>query len=464
MITPLFRHFAAFLLIVTSLVTNGQCPTVNSGEIDEGDETISGSCTLNQDILIKSGNITVTGTLTINGNLEYDVSGTTFLVDGGTVIVTGTFTNKNSGNVTITNSGSFTAGTGGDTGIRFDNQNSGTITVSGGGSLTVNGSYFNNGSGTTSFLDGSISISNDFDNNGNGTISSGGVVNIGGDLTQNGNGNLDITGGLTVGGTLSNKDGNVTVSDDAVLRANTIDFNGSGGVTIENGGTIAVDNVTGGTITNNAGNADQDCSNGCCGAQCDGTGTMLNDDALVVLPVELLYFNLSTEDVGIDVSWATASETNNERFELERSLDGSTFTTISSIKGAGNSSDLLAYSVRDFPESEGLVFYRITQIDFDGRSEQFEIKSIAYQPSGSNQIVYPTTLNVGSRLNIVNTWGEVATSDLDLVSLTGKRIQLNRLTVEGRNLQLTIPEVQEGIYVLKGQINGVLFNQKLVIE
>ena len=460
----LLRGIASFLLITISFIGYSQCPTVSSGEIDEGDVTISGSCTLNEDILIKSGNITVTGTLTINGNLEYDVSGTTFLVNGGTVNVTGTFTNKNSGNVTITNSGSFTAGTGGDTGTRFDNQNSGIITVSGGGSLTVNGSYFNNGSGTTSFLDGTISISNNFDNNGNGTISSGGVVNIGGDLTQNGNGNLDVTGGLTVGGTLSNKDGNVTVSDEAVLKANTIDFNGSGDVTIESGGTIAVDNITGGTITNNAGNADQDCSNGCCGANCDPTGTMLNDDALVTLPVELLYFNLSSTGRGININWATSIELNNDYFQIERSKDGVNFDVINTTPGAGNSNEVIEYSTIDFPDAEGLIFYRMTQVDFDGASEQFEIKSITYQPSGDMRRAYPTVIKPGERLNINNTWGEISTSELNLISLSGKRISLDEIISDGSKIQILVPNTSKGVYLLKGHINGISIDQRLVID
>lgn len=457
------------LLTIASFACFSQCPTVSGGEIDEGNVTISGSCVLNEDILIKSGNITITGTLTVNGNLEYDVGGKTFLVDGGTVIVTGKFTNKTSGDVTITNGGSFTAGTDGDAADtqNFDNQSSGVITVDGNGSLTVYGEFFNNGNAVTNFLDGTINISGNFSNNGNGNIDSGGTVTVGGDFTQNGNSNLTVSGGLSVGGTLSNKKGDITIEDGAVLKADAIELNDANGdLTIESGGTIASNSITGsGDVVNNAGNADQDCDNGCCGAQCDGTGTMLTGDALVTLPVELLYFNLEEMDLGINIHWATSIEINNDRFVIERSTDGLVFEEINTTQGAGNTNTIIKYSFNDYPKFKGLIFYRMTQVDFDGTSEQFGIKSVIYDPlASSNKEIYPSILKSGQAVSISNFWGVIQSTSLNLVSLSGKRIQLNNYSLEANKMLLSIPSVQKGIYLLQGNINGISVNQRLVIN
>ncbi len=463
------KKIAFILIICASFRGFNQCPTVNGGEIDEGNVTISGNCTLNEDILIKSGNITVTGTLTINGNLDYDVGGKTFLVDGGTVIVTGKFTNKTSGDVTITNNGSFTAGTDGDADDtrNFDNQSSGVVTIDGGGSLTVFGEFFNNGNAVINFLDGAVDISGNFFNNGNGNIDSGGTVTVGGDFTQNGNSDLSISGGLSIGGTLSNKNGDITVSDGAVLKADAIELNDANGdLTIESGGTVAANSITGsGDVINNAGNADQDCTNGCCGAQCDATGTMLNSEGLVTLPVELLYFRLESEGAGVAIQWATVSEINNDRFIIERSFDGNNFEIVNTTFGAGNSNELIEYSIIDHPETAGLIFYRMTQIDYDGSSEQFATHTLTHKPLETiEQKIYPTALKTGETLNISNIWGTIQTKDLQLISLAGRIIQLTGIETAFDKIQVVIPSIQKGIYMLKGTINGLPVNQRLVID
>lgn len=102
------------------------------------------------------------------------------------------------------------------------------------------------------------------------------------------------------------------------------------------------------------------------------------------LPVELLDFSgihYETRQSNV-LSWATASETNNAKFVVERSEDGTTYETLQTLPGAGNSNILLTYEYEDFGIEKD-YYYRLTQVDYDG---QYEIFSPLYIEQHSEKI------------------------------------------------------------------------------
>ncbi|WP_338221280.1 glycine-rich domain-containing protein [Algoriphagus sp. oki45] len=100
-----------------------------------------------------------------------------------------------------------------------------------------------------------------------------------------------------------------------------------------------------------------------------------------ILPLEYLYFNAeynSSMRSG-DLTWATAKEWENDRFEIERSVnDVKSWETIGQVNGAGYSDSQTDYSYQDFklPIAGGNIFYRLKQFDFDGDFTYSDIKAI----------------------------------------------------------------------------------------
>jgi len=86
------------------------------------------------------------------------------------------------------------------------------------------------------------------------------------------------------------------------------------------------------------------------------------------LPVQLIYLQANNiENRYIEVSWSTATEINNELFEVQRSLDGENFTKIGIVAGSGNTSAIKEYNFNDTKTKRNVVYYyRLKQIDFDG--------------------------------------------------------------------------------------------------
>lgn len=98
------------------------------------------------------------------------------------------------------------------------------------------------------------------------------------------------------------------------------------------------------------------------------------------LPVELLYFDgRLNKNKKVDLTWATASEINNDYFNIERSQDGKNWETIDRVEGAGNSNQKLNYQTKDSNPYEGVSYYRLKQTDFDGSFEYSNIVSINYE-------------------------------------------------------------------------------------
>ncbi|MBP6390536.1 MAG: T9SS type A sorting domain-containing protein [Flavobacteriales bacterium] len=91
------------------------------------------------------------------------------------------------------------------------------------------------------------------------------------------------------------------------------------------------------------------------------------NDVPISLPVELLDFRGQNEDGIHHLFWTTASEHDNDRFEVERSADGVSFETLGSVPGAGNSQVQRDYAFDDREPLDGVNYYCLKQVDFDGQ-------------------------------------------------------------------------------------------------
>jgi len=137
------------------------------------------------------------------------------------------------------------------------------------------------------------------------------------------------------------------------------------------------------------------------------------------VPVELSSFNASVVDGVVELSWITATETNNNGFEIQRS-NGSDFESIDFVDGNGTTTEPNAYSYSDKSLSVGTYIYRLKQIDFDGTfsySKTIEVE-IAAPSSFALEQNFPNPFNPGTtikfsipveadvKLNVYNTLGQ----------------------------------------------------------
>lgn len=123
-------------------------------------------------------------------------------------------------------------------------------------------------------------------------------------------------------------------------------------------------------------------------------------DCNVVLPVELTALDAEYNgDVNV-IKWTTESEINNSHFTVERTTDGVNFGVVKVEEGRGNSDIQTNYEVVDQKFEKGKInYYRLTQVDFDGKEETFDMVSV------DNREVEAEVLKT------VNLFGQVVTED-----------------------------------------------------
>lgn len=119
-------------------------------------------------------------------------------------------------------------------------------------------------------------------------------------------------------------------------------------------------------------------------------GTLTALKSASPLPVTLTNFGAAAQGTGVAVSWATASEQHNAGFEVQRSADGATFTTLSTVAGAGTAQNAHTYSYFDASPLAATAYYRLKQLDTDGTFTYSPV--VAVQVATSNPAassIYP---------------------------------------------------------------------------
>lgn len=96
----------------------------------------------------------------------------------------------------------------------------------------------------------------------------------------------------------------------------------------------------------------------------------------ISLPITLVYFTGKQIDNSNKINWLTATEINNDYFLLEKTSDGEQFIQVCRINGAGNSHNNNLYEYDDIILFDGILYYKLTQVDYDGKQVSYDLISI----------------------------------------------------------------------------------------
>lgn len=180
------------------------------------------------------------------------------------------------------------------------------------------------------------------------------------------------------------------------------------------------------------------------------------------LPVTLIAFDAEEKSKNVMLSWSTASEKNNNYFEVQRSNGLEGFETIATVKGNGTTNDLIEYSVEDTTPLNGDNYYRLKQTDYDGKftySALVVVKvnteenmSTTFFPNPFNsELMLNTSSNEPMQLTIVDGQGTIVIQKIIEVKATG-------IT----NLSELAGHLNAGKYVFEISGNGITERQQLI--
>ncbi|MEJ8755863.1 T9SS type A sorting domain-containing protein [Pontibacter sp. H259] len=184
----------------------------------------------------------------------------------------------------------------------------------------------------------------------------------------------------------------------------------------------------------------------------------------VPLPVELVYFTAVTGTNGTVLQWKTASEQDNDRFEIERSQDGKVFTKIGTVAGNGTTNKSILYSYTDTKPLADISYYRLKQIDFDGTFKHSKIISVKNKMLTGNSVVQAYPNPFSDKLTVTVTSSQAEQAILTIYNLQGKELHRQELSLERgiNNHTMDTRILASGVYVLKITGNSIEVTTKVL--
>lgn len=435
----------------TFYVASGASATVNA----TGQITTSGT-----------GDNTITGTLTNSGALSL---GGDLVVDGATANVTmnagSSITINRSagdGDLEVTNGATFTMN-GGNLSVQDD------ITTWIDGNVTASsGNFIINGSSIVTVVDDIILTGGSFQNDGSVSADdinmSAGTFHNTNDLTIN-DGDIALSGG-----TFEN-DGNISVFNDLLITGGnfyndetmTVDdmiVSGTGSLTSHEAGAVI-------TLADQYSDVNCPYANGiyhycsCIGNPSDADG--VSAICASALPIELLDFSGSQKGNEIQLSWTTATETNNHFFTIEKLRPSDTFEEVVRVPGAGTTVLKQHYSAIDPNPSIGKNYYRLKQTDFDLKTSYSELIKVVFESYTFVVQVYPNPVTDKNATVFVQGMQGEEWITLELKNTLGQTIlsSLTQANTSGSaEVVLALPPLSPGVYIVN--VNGK--SQKILVR
>ncbi len=172
------------------------------------------------------------------------------------------------------------------------------------------------------------------------------------------------------------------------------------------------------------------------------------DPTVSVLPIELISFKASINEQNlVQLNWQTASESNNDYFEIEKRTNDQDWTVLSKIQGAGNAIQMNTYQMVDESFISELTYFRLSQTDFDGRREYFNIVSV--QPEWRNGVIicFPNPTRGEIHLN----GNKIDEAKIQIMDNSGRDVTAQSTIVlkDKKSVLIQSNTIFPGIYLLK---------------
>lgn len=164
-----------------------------------------------------------------------------------------------------------------------------------------------------------------------------------------------------------------------------------------------------------------------------------------ILPVRFLSFDVRKTTGGVVLTWATEQEVNNSHFNIERSVDGKTWATIGMVF-AKEGTNVNRYEYKDESKLTTVAYYRLRQVDIDGRSSFSKVQSIRSLKAAPQFLVYsPSQQNI--RVSFSNpTHSQV---EVILLNSNGQVVSTKIAATAVTKVDLTGNNLSKGLYIVQ---------------
>ncbi len=184
-----------------------------------------------------------------------------------------------------------------------------------------------------------------------------------------------------------------------------------------------------------------------------------NAQNVLALPVELKDFTAKVMGQAVLLTFSTASESNNARFEVERSNNGLVFEKIGEKTGAGTVRTEQYYSFEDASPLQGINYYRLRQVDTDGKATYSPVRS-AVVGSTKNVGIYPNP--VSESMNVTVSESFDTDGQWEILDLGGRTLQNGVFAAEQTTQNISVTALPSGNFVLRITVANSVIHTRFV--
>jgi subtilisin-like proprotein convertase family protein len=182
------------------------------------------------------------------------------------------------------------------------------------------------------------------------------------------------------------------------------------------------------------------------------------------LPVNWLDFTAKRNgEKAVLVQWSTASELNNKFYEVQRSTNGTEFGTIGTVNAGSASTGVQQYLFNDLRPFAGVNYYRLKQVDKDGR---FTYSAIVKVAMPNDRTIYTLTPNPAVNSTTFTALSEMKQVNVRMMDVSGKTVYstYSPLIKAGEALNLPVSGLAKGYYLVMIDSQNGRFTEKLIVH
>lgn len=188
---------------------------------------------------------------------------------------------------------------------------------------------------------------------------------------------------------------------------------------------------------------------------------VLTDRSPSPLPVQDLQFTVKPYTQSISLNWTTKAELNTKNYLVERSLDGTQFTSIGTVDAKGNSNQLSQYGFVDYDVNKGVwYYYRLRQVDLNGVERFSEIRRARINDGAGKMVLQPNPVSSVVRI-ILPVKHDVVS--IIITDASGKTVQTQNISNSINGVYMVNMEsLAAGVYYVKIVAGEQIYIDKLV--
>ena len=179
-----------------------------------------------------------------------------------------------------------------------------------------------------------------------------------------------------------------------------------------------------------------------------------------VLAIRLLSFNYKIVDQKVDLMWTAVEESDQDKYEVQRSDDSENWEVLSIILPKGLPDETLSYLFEDAPAANKINFYRLNLKSIDGSNKYSKVLAVNPHNASSALTIFPNPVNSFAKLQ----WADMNEKEIiiNVLNNSGKRV-ITKTVTTGNFTSLDVNQLPNGIYNVLFIINKELKSSALML-